>query len=233
MPSKFEDRVLVQACIQHAHVITREPFTHESLLIDKKEYQLSAREKEIAFREYHHDKRYFPCSNVGLMSRYSTANYLPPLPASIRFGSPVGASQQLTSHLHMSSSYPSGARQQHPLAVSATAAAAAVGIHVRGVSGASSNFSSPSQLTAQLNVNTTTNTTTLAHSTSLIDLTSPNSNNFTSSNLSLQHSQEYHHHQQQRQFQQQLSSTMKHSMLTSDFKPNSQNSKQKSYRSLI
>jgi hypothetical protein len=82
MSSKFEDTVLVRACMHHANVITREPFTHESLLIDKKEYQLSAREKEIAFREYNYDRRYFPCSAVGLSSRatYASAScsILPP-----------------------------------------------------------------------------------------------------------------------------------------------------------
>ena len=40
--------------------ITKEPFTHESLLLDKKEYQLSDREKALAFKEYQHDKKYFP-----------------------------------------------------------------------------------------------------------------------------------------------------------------------------
>ncbi|RMZ96326.1 helicase ARIP4-like isoform X1 [Brachionus plicatilis] len=57
---KYNDPVLVNACIKHAHVITKEPYTHESLLIDKKEYQLSEREKAMAFKDYHHDKRFFP-----------------------------------------------------------------------------------------------------------------------------------------------------------------------------
>lgn len=70
MPQKFDDHVLVKSCMQHSGVITREPFTHESLLIDKKEYQLTSREKEIAFREYHQDKKYFPYS-AGAGSRTS------------------------------------------------------------------------------------------------------------------------------------------------------------------
>jgi len=60
LASKFNDSVLINSCLRHSHVITKEPFTHESLLIDKKEYQLSEREKAIAFREYQHDKKYFP-----------------------------------------------------------------------------------------------------------------------------------------------------------------------------
>ena len=60
MPNKFNDMALINSCMKNSHVITKEPFTHESLLIDKKEYQLSEREKALAFREYQHDKKYFP-----------------------------------------------------------------------------------------------------------------------------------------------------------------------------
>jgi hypothetical protein len=60
MPNKFNDIALINSCMKNSHVITKEPFTHESLLIDKKEYQLSEREKALAFREYQHDKKYFP-----------------------------------------------------------------------------------------------------------------------------------------------------------------------------
>lgn len=70
MESRFDDGVLVTSCLRHKDVITKEPFTHESLLIDKKEYQLSEREKETAFREYQQDKRYFPCA------RSNSYNYL-------------------------------------------------------------------------------------------------------------------------------------------------------------
>jgi hypothetical protein len=58
--TKFDDKVLLNVCAQHESIITKEPFTHESLLIDKKEYQLSEREKNQAFREYQNDKKYFP-----------------------------------------------------------------------------------------------------------------------------------------------------------------------------
>ena len=60
MPYKYEDRVLISSCMRNTAFITKEPFTHESLLLDKKEYQLSDREKALAFKEYQHDKKYFP-----------------------------------------------------------------------------------------------------------------------------------------------------------------------------
>lgn len=53
-----------------SHVITKEPFTHESLLLDKKEYQLTEREKNNAFRDYHHDKKYFPTSRPSTYSQF-------------------------------------------------------------------------------------------------------------------------------------------------------------------
>ena len=53
---------MVRGCLRNANFITKEPFTHESLLIDKKEYKLSEREKQLAHKEYQHDKKYFPYS---------------------------------------------------------------------------------------------------------------------------------------------------------------------------
>ncbi len=76
MPQKFTDTVLITSCMKHSHVITKEPFTHESLLIDKKEYQLSEREKALAFREYHHDKKYFPYTrNTNITSTAASLFY--------------------------------------------------------------------------------------------------------------------------------------------------------------
>ena len=60
MPYKYADSVLIACCMRNASFITKEPFTHESLLIDKKEYKLSEREKQLAHREYQNDKRNFP-----------------------------------------------------------------------------------------------------------------------------------------------------------------------------
>lgn len=70
MPERFDDQVLIRSCMKHSNVITKEPFTHESLLIDKKEYQLSEREKSLAFRDYHHDKKYFPTSRPSTYSQF-------------------------------------------------------------------------------------------------------------------------------------------------------------------
>ncbi len=67
---KYDDKVLIKACVKHANVITKEPFTHESLLIDKKEYQLSEREKQQAFRDYNNDKKYFPYNRPSSYSLY-------------------------------------------------------------------------------------------------------------------------------------------------------------------
>ena len=82
MPEKFDDQVLIAACMKHSSTITKEPFTHESLLIDKKEYQLSDREKNLAFRDYHHDKKYFPTSRSSSLSQFyqRTSLSLPPVP---------------------------------------------------------------------------------------------------------------------------------------------------------
>ena len=70
MGERFDDQVLIRSCMKHSNVITKEPFTHESLLIDKKEYQLSEREKSLAFRDYHHDKKYFPTSRPSTYSQF-------------------------------------------------------------------------------------------------------------------------------------------------------------------
>lgn len=75
LPAKYDDRVLINACLKHACVITKEPYTHESLLIDKKEYQLSEREKAMAFKEYQHDKKYFPYSKPSSYSAYYLQRY--------------------------------------------------------------------------------------------------------------------------------------------------------------
>jgi hypothetical protein len=79
---KLPDHVLIRSCMKNAKFITKEPFTHESLLIDKKEYKLSEREKQLAIREYQHDKRYFPYNsnsrsnqNQNQNQNVSSANY--------------------------------------------------------------------------------------------------------------------------------------------------------------
>ena len=47
MQENFDDQVLINSCMKNSHAITKAPFTHESLLLDKKEYALSDREKNM------------------------------------------------------------------------------------------------------------------------------------------------------------------------------------------
>ncbi len=54
--SKFNDHVLINSCWQHQSLTTKEPFRHESLFFDKKEYKLTSREKRAAFQDYEYEK---------------------------------------------------------------------------------------------------------------------------------------------------------------------------------
>ncbi|KAG8436161.1 hypothetical protein GDO86_007313 [Hymenochirus boettgeri] len=56
-PSKFHEVVLQKACLMYAHLITKEPFQHESLLLDRKEQKLTLAEKKAAKRGYEEEKR--------------------------------------------------------------------------------------------------------------------------------------------------------------------------------
>jgi RAD54-like protein 2 len=55
--TKYNDHVLINTCLKYSQLITKEPFKHESLLLDKKEFQLSNKEKRDAFRHYEIEKR--------------------------------------------------------------------------------------------------------------------------------------------------------------------------------
>jgi len=63
-----DDPVLITTCKQYAQSITKIPFTHESLLSDQKEYQLTSAEKRRAQQEYQHEKQ----MNLN-RSRYSSS----------------------------------------------------------------------------------------------------------------------------------------------------------------
>lgn len=54
---KFTDPVMVNMLKKNGHWITKLPFSHESLLIDKKELRLSKKEKRIAKQNYVNQKR--------------------------------------------------------------------------------------------------------------------------------------------------------------------------------
>ena len=51
------DGILSLICKHYAQSITKMPFTHESLLSDHKEHQMTSAEKRRAEKEYQHEKR--------------------------------------------------------------------------------------------------------------------------------------------------------------------------------
>ncbi|CAF2309711.1 unnamed protein product [Rotaria sp. Silwood2] len=64
------DPILTSICKQYAQSITKIPFTHESLLLDQKEYQLTSAEKRRAQKEYQYEKQMKTYSN---RSRYNSS----------------------------------------------------------------------------------------------------------------------------------------------------------------
>ncbi|XP_053545374.1 helicase ARIP4 [Bombina bombina] len=56
-PSGYCETVLQKACLLYPNLITREPFQHESLLLDRKEQKLTLAEKKAAKRSYEEEKR--------------------------------------------------------------------------------------------------------------------------------------------------------------------------------
>ncbi|XP_074952559.1 helicase ARIP4 isoform X2 [Phalacrocorax aristotelis] len=92
-PSKMRESVLQLACLKYPHLITKEPFQHESLLIDRKEHKLTKAEKKAAKKSYEEEKRasvpytrpsyaqYYPASDQSLTSipAFSQRNWRPAL----------------------------------------------------------------------------------------------------------------------------------------------------------
>jgi len=64
------DSVLSITCKQYAQSITKIPFTHESLLSDQKEYQMTSAEKRRAEKEYQHEKQ---MNNFTNRSRFNSS----------------------------------------------------------------------------------------------------------------------------------------------------------------
>ncbi|CAF3333665.1 unnamed protein product [Rotaria sp. Silwood1] len=58
-----DDAILLSVGKQYAQSITKIPFTHESLLLDQKEYQLTSAEKRRAQKEYQYEKKMKTYSN--------------------------------------------------------------------------------------------------------------------------------------------------------------------------
>uniref|UniRef100_T1IRD9 Helicase C-terminal domain-containing protein n=1 Tax=Strigamia maritima TaxID=126957 RepID=T1IRD9_STRMM len=57
MSDKYNDNVLTHICQNYSHCITKEPFAHESLLVDRKDKKLTKKEKKLAKQNYEQDKR--------------------------------------------------------------------------------------------------------------------------------------------------------------------------------
>ncbi|KAJ8394833.1 hypothetical protein AAFF_G00041880 [Aldrovandia affinis] len=88
---ELED-VIQQACTQYPQLITKEPFHHESLLMDRKEMKLTKAEKKAAKKSYEDEKRasvpytrpsyahYYPASDQSLTNipAFSQRNWRPP-----------------------------------------------------------------------------------------------------------------------------------------------------------
>ncbi|KAM4613378.1 helicase ARIP4 [Polymixia lowei] len=71
-PREELEAVISQACLLYPHLITKQPFHHESLLVDRKESKLTKAEKRAAKKSYEDEKR----ASVPY-SRPSYAHYYP------------------------------------------------------------------------------------------------------------------------------------------------------------
>ncbi|MFT7800708.1 helicase ARIP4-like, partial [Arapaima gigas] len=86
------ETVIKQACVLYPHLITKQPFHHESLLMDRKEMKLTKAEKKAAKKSYEDEKRasvpytrpsyahYYPASDQSLTNipAFSQRNWRPP-----------------------------------------------------------------------------------------------------------------------------------------------------------
>ncbi|XP_040214684.1 helicase ARIP4 isoform X2 [Rana temporaria] len=86
---RFSETVLQKACDKYPHLITKHPFQHESLLLDRKEQKLTLAEKKAAKRSYEEEKRatvpysrpsytqYYPAPDhsLGNMPAFSQRNW--------------------------------------------------------------------------------------------------------------------------------------------------------------
>ncbi|XP_041859567.1 helicase ARIP4-like isoform X2 [Melanotaenia boesemani] len=91
-PEDDMDSVLQRALHLYSHLITKQPFPHESLLMDRKELKLSSAEKKAAKKGYEEEKRasvpytrpsyahYYPASDQSLTNipAFSQRNWRPP-----------------------------------------------------------------------------------------------------------------------------------------------------------
>ncbi|XP_007575196.1 helicase ARIP4-like isoform X2 [Poecilia formosa] len=92
LPGEIRESVLQRALHLYSHLITKQPFPHESLLIDRRELKLSRAEKKAAKKGYEEEKRasvpytrpsyahYYPASDQSLTNipAFSQRNWRPP-----------------------------------------------------------------------------------------------------------------------------------------------------------
>ncbi|KAG1941128.1 helicase ARIP4 isoform a [Pimephales promelas] len=92
VPSEDMEIVIKQACLFYPHLLTKQPFHHESLLMDRKDLKLTKAEKRAAKKSYEDEKRasvpyqrpsyahYYPASDQRLTNipAFSQRNWRPP-----------------------------------------------------------------------------------------------------------------------------------------------------------
>ena len=76
---KYDDPVVQSLLRNNCDYITKEPFTHESLLIDRKDYRLTKAEKNLARLSYEREKKmnvygYTRPSYAGFYAKGANAN---------------------------------------------------------------------------------------------------------------------------------------------------------------
>uniref|UniRef100_A0AAR2K153 Helicase ARIP4 n=1 Tax=Pygocentrus nattereri TaxID=42514 RepID=A0AAR2K153_PYGNA len=91
-PQEDIEAVIRKACLRYPHLITKQPFHHESLLMDRRDLKLSNAEKQAAKKSYEEEKRasvpytrpsyahYYPASDQSLTNipAFSQRNWRPP-----------------------------------------------------------------------------------------------------------------------------------------------------------
>uniref|UniRef100_A0A3Q3XCG8 Uncharacterized protein n=1 Tax=Mola mola TaxID=94237 RepID=A0A3Q3XCG8_MOLML len=77
MPQQDFEEVIYQACQLYPHLITKQPFHHESLLVDRKESKLTKAEKRAAKKSYEDEKRAsVPYSRPSYAPYYPTSDHV-------------------------------------------------------------------------------------------------------------------------------------------------------------
>ncbi|XP_066499675.1 helicase ARIP4-like isoform X2 [Hoplias malabaricus] len=91
-PQEDMEAVIREACLRYPHLITKQPFHHESLLMDRRDFRLTIEEKQAAKKSYEEEKRasvpytrpsyahYYPASDQSLTNipAFSQRNWRPP-----------------------------------------------------------------------------------------------------------------------------------------------------------